>query len=160
MDRPDKEPAVAKMSVSKQTHALPDRVWQVITDIDGSAEVLSNIKAIERVDSGSGFGVGTRWRETREMFGRESTEEMEVTSLEEGRSYTVEARNRGVHYQSVVSVEPSERGSLITMTFEAEPSGMLGKVLAATLGKLFAGATKKALAKDLDEIASAAAPTH
>ncbi len=43
--------------------------------------------AVERLDSGTDFGVGTTWRETRVMFGREATEVMEIVAVDEGRSY-------------------------------------------------------------------------
>ncbi len=150
---------MAQMSVSKQTTAASDRVWQVLTDIEGWAEAMSSVKAIERLDTGTGFGVGTRWRETRKMFGREATEELEVTSIDEGRSYTVETVNRGVHYRSVMSVEPADGGSLMTMTFEAEQSGLINKLLARTVGKLFMSGMRKALIKDLEDISAAAEPT-
>jgi len=145
------------LTVTHSTHAQPQDVWAVMTDIEGSAEVLSGVKAIERLDDGSGFGEGLRWRETRVMLGREAVEEMQVTAVDlETRSYVVEARSGGTHYRSTLSVTPADAGSVITMTFGADPDGPVQKVLAATLGRLFAGATRKALQQDLVDIAAAA----
>ena len=42
---------------------------------------------------------------------------------------------------------------MITMTFGAEPTGTVSKVFAGTIGKLFEGGTRKALVRDLDDIA-------
>lgn len=42
------------------------------------------------------------------------------------------------------------------MTFGAQPQGIVAKVMSATIGRLFMGATRKALRKDLDDIAAAA----
>jgi hypothetical protein len=53
-------------------------------------------------------------------------------------------------------VEPIEGGSRITVTFGAEPTSAISKVFAVTIGRLFDNATRKALAKDLTEIAIAA----
>ncbi len=128
----------------------------MITDLDRSPETISGIRDVERLEGGAGFEVGTKWRETRVMFGREATEVMEVTALDPGRSYTVEADSRGAHYRSTMTVEPAAGGSLVTSTFGGEPAGVVGKVLAATVGRLFQGATRKALQKDLDDIAAAA----
>lgn len=143
--------------VEREVAAPSQRVWAVMTDLERSPEVLSNVEAIERLDDGSGFGVGTRWRETRTMMGRQATEEMAVTAVEPGRSYTVEANSRGAHYRSVLAVDPlgGER-SRLSMTFGGEPTGLASKLLSATLGRLFEGATRKALEQDLADIAAAA----
>lgn len=145
------------LQVERETSASPDEVWAVLTDIEGSVEQLSAVTAVERLDDGEGFGPGTRWRETREMFGREASEVMEVTAVDEGRSYTVEADSRGTHYTSVCAVEPHGTGSRISMTFVTEQTGgRFGKLLAHTVGKAFEGASRKALQQDLDDIAAAA----
>jgi hypothetical protein len=39
------------------------------------------------------------------------------------------------------------------MAFAGQPSGEGGKIMTATLGRLFAGPTRRALAADLDDIA-------
>lgn len=126
-----------------------------MTDPEGWTSVVHAIEVVERLDDGEGFGVGFRWRETRTMFGRQATETMEVTAVDPGRSYTVEARNKGVTYTSVSSVEPTDDGCVIGMTFEADSSGFT-KLIGATVGKLFEGATRKALLQDLRDIAEAA----
>ncbi|WP_241566021.1 SRPBCC family protein [Prescottella agglutinans] len=46
--------------------ATPAAVWTVLTEIDRDAETLSGVSRVERV-AGSGYEVGTRWRETRRM---------------------------------------------------------------------------------------------
>lgn len=52
-------------------------------------------------------------------------------------------------------IAPDGAGTDLTMTFEGRPSGWGGKLLAATLGRLFAGPVRKALLADLDDIAEA-----
>lgn len=147
---------MTEMTVSSDVAAPVQRVWAIITDLEGTADTITAITAVERLDDGDGFGVGTRWRETRTMFGREATEEMEVTAIELKSSYTVEADARGAHYRSTVSVEPRGDGTRLSMTFGAEPTGTMSKVMAATIGKLFEGSMRKALQQDLTEIAAAA----
>jgi carbon monoxide dehydrogenase subunit G len=138
------------------TTADPADVWAVVTDLEGSVDTLSGVTAIERLDGSDGFEVGTRWRETRAMFGREASEELVVTAVEPGRSYTVAADNRGTHYTSVLSVEPTDAGARIRMTFGAEQAGRLGRLMARTVGRAFESATRKALEQDLADIAAAA----
>jgi carbon monoxide dehydrogenase subunit G len=146
-----------EMTVSRDIAADTHAVWAVITDLDHSAETLSGVQRIERMDDGAGFGVGTRWRETRTMFGREATEQMEVVAIEPGTSYTVVAAGGSTAYASVLQVAPVADGtSRLTMTFSAQPSGVTTKLLAATVGRLFQGATRKMLEHDLADIAAAA----
>ena len=145
---------MSAIAISRYVDAPPDRVWEVLTDIARSPEVIRAIDAVE-VHTGSGFDVGTRWTETRTMMGRTVSETMEVTGLESGRSYVVEANSRGTHYRSEFDVAPDNEGTMLTMSFAGEPSGIGGKIMVATLGRLFAGQTRKALAADLEDIARA-----
>lgn len=147
---------MSPIEISRPVNASAERVWEILTDLDGSPARLSAIDQVERV-SGPEFGVGTRWRETRTMFNKQTTEELEVTAVEPGRAYTVGAESNGAVYESVLSVEPTgESDCTVAMTFDAEPQTTHAKLMTATIGRAFKGATRKALAKDLDEIAAAA----
>lgn len=146
---------MTSMTVDRHVNAPRQVVWDVITDLDHSAEVMDAITRVERV-RGDGFDVGTRWRETRTMFGREATEEMEVTAIDPPNGYVVEADGQGAHYRTDFTLVDEADGTRVTMTFGAEPRGVTGKLMAATVGRLFAGATKKAVAADLGDIARAA----
>ena len=144
------------MTVTKDVAAPADTVWSLITDLDGVTQHIAGITSVERLDGGQGFDIGTKWRETRTMFGREATEVMEVTSIDPGRSYTVEADGKGAHYVSTWTVEPNGDGSTLAMTFGGEPTGTFSKLMAATVGKAMEGSTRKALAQDLSDIAAVA----
>lgn len=147
---------MSAIEISQRIGAPAAAVWDLITDLDGSPQRLSRVESVERL-SGPDFGVGTRWRETRVMFGRRASEEMEVTTIEPGSAYTVEAASHGSRYLSVLSVAATgEAESRLTMRFEADPETTIAKVTAATVGRLFARATRRAIARDLDDIAAAA----
>lgn len=149
------------ITVERDIAASPERVWAIVTDLERTAEVIRAITALERTDGGSGFAVGTSWRETRVMFGREATEEMAVSALDEGRSYTVVSDSRGVLYRSVMRVDPADQGCRLRWEFDAEPKSLSGRLM-SLLGRFFEGSTRKALQADLDDIAAAAeaAPTE
>ena len=145
------------LTVTREIDAPAQRVWDIVTDLQASPEVLSGVDRVERLDGGDAFEVGTRWRETRTMFGRQASEEMAVTAIEPPRSYTVEAGSGGTTYRSTIAVTPlGERRSRLTMGFAAQSTGIAGRVLAATVGRLFLGSTRKALERDLEDIATAA----
>lgn len=147
---------MAELSVEREVAAPPKVVWSVATDLDATVNTITSVTDVQRV-SGEGFAVGTRWRETRLMYGREATQEMEVTAIEPGRSYTVEAEDRGVLYTSKLKVEPAgEERTRLVMTFDSRPSSAMGRVLAASVGRLLRGTVWKALARDVDDLAAAA----
>jgi hypothetical protein len=127
------------------------RVFEVFSNLDNAA---ANINAITRVEVLAGpaqLNLGTKWRETRMMFGREATEEMWVTGYERDVSYVAEAESRGTHYRSEYRFAPEGSGTRVDMTFERTPLSF-GARLAGILGVLFAGAAKKALHQDLVDL--------
>jgi carbon monoxide dehydrogenase subunit G len=68
-------------SLSQHIQAPPEKVWSVITDIPGSAATLSGVESVQLLTDGP-YGEGTRWKETRKMFGRAETVEMWVAEAE------------------------------------------------------------------------------
>ena len=147
---------MSTMEVSRDTTASQASVWSVLIDLENAPDVIAGIDAVEILTSDQPFGIGTTWRETRTMFGKSATEEMRVTSVDEGRAYTVESESSGTTYTSEMRVEPTDAGSRITMSFSGEPSGSMAKFFASTVGKLFESGTRKALEQDLADIAAAA----
>lgn len=149
-----------QVQVSREIDAPAGRVWELITDLEGTSQLLSGVELVERLDDRDGFGIGTRWRETRTMFGKQATEEMEVTAVEPERSYTTVAHHGTTHYESILQVEPLDDGrSRLTMSFEGTSSSAVGRVLTATVGRLFQGSSRKMIQRDLDDIAAAAEAT-
>lgn len=145
-----------QVTVERRIAAPADRVWAALTDIEHGADVIKGIDRIEMLGEGP-FGVGTRWRETRRMLGKEATEEMWVTESEPGTRYVVEAESRGMHYTSEFLLTPQgEDATSVRLTFGAETGEQGG--LKAALMKAFvtvgAKGAAKALAKDLADIAA------
>ncbi|MER5966960.1 SRPBCC family protein [Streptomyces sp. NPDC002057] len=142
--------------VERRVDASPGRVWESITDLRDMPRVLSGVEKVEVLTEG-GFGVGTRWRETRRMLGKEATEEMTVTECEPPDRYVTVADSHGMHYVSELTLAPDGTGSTtLRMTFSARPAhgrkpGLLGRLMT----RFGAKAVAKALTKDLNDIAKA-----
>lgn len=147
---------MATLEVTHEIRADPQAVWSIVVGMDDWVDVIEAIDSVERLDDGEEFGLGTTWRETRTMFGRKATEDMEVTEFEDGRRYATAAESHGSKYFSEITVEPIDDGCGITMGFRGEPQSTLAKVIDVTVGRLFMGATRKALARDLADIGAAA----
>lgn len=144
-----------ELTLSREVAASPELVWAIVTDLDRAPEICSGIARVERL-AGPVYDVGTRWRETRTMLGRETTEEMEVVGLEPGRSATLAAEAHGVVYRSVVRVEPSGAGSLLSMSFSGtlESPSWLQRAAARLTSRMGLAATRRAMQQDLDDIAA------
>lgn len=145
------------INVSREVQAPASLVWNLITDLEGSVERISAIEKVEILSGDAPFGLGTTWRETRTMFGKKATEVMEVTEVADGESYVVIARPESANYRTMMAVSSTgESTCTVSMEFGANPQGTVSRFMGATMGKMFAGATKKAIAADLDDIAAAA----
>lgn len=134
--------------------APPDRVFEVASDFAGAPRRISAITRVEMLTEGP-VRVGTRFRETRTMFGREATEEMTVTEFDAGHRYVLGCENHGTRYRSEVRVAPHGEGqSTIVMTFEARPLTMIARVL-GVLTKPMVKKVVQACEKDLDDLKAA-----
>lgn len=144
-------------SLTQHINASPEKVWTVISDIPGSAATLSGVESIQMVSEGP-YGEGTRWKETRSMMGRRETVEMWVSQADPPRSTTVKALQGGADYTSRFTLAPGGGGTDLTLTFGAEvlrPT-VISRIMMALFGKIGVSMTRKALAKDLAEIAAKA----
>lgn len=147
---------MSSVHVSHEIAVAPEVVWPILVGVDAWVETIEAIEAVERLDDGVGFGLGTTWRETRTMFGKKATEVMEVTEFEEGVRYATFAESHGSKYYSEVRVDPTDEGCRLSMNFRGEAQTALTRIADVTIGRLFMGATRKALAKDLADIGAAA----
>ena len=149
-----------RIEVERLVRAPADRVWEVITDISHADQTLSGVTKVEPLTEGP-YGVGTTWRETRRMFGREDTQQMQVTLAQEPTRTVIEADSSGVHYVTDFTLTPTGDATRLTMSFvavQARTNPMM-KALWTLFGTLGAKATEKMMSKDLHDIASRAEST-
>ncbi len=149
-------------SLTRHINAPADAVWSVISDIPGSAATLTSIEAIQMLSDGP-YAVGTRWKETRRMMGRSETVELWVSASEPpaagvAGSTTVKAFQGGADYTTRFTLPERDGGTDLTVTFGAEivKPTRVSKVMMAVFGPIGMRITRKALARDLQEIAAKA----
>lgn len=131
--------------------APPEQVYAEITDLERAPERISGIKKLEVLTEGP-FGPGTRFRETRVMFGKEATEEMEVSEVDPGRGYIVEAESCGCRYRSGFTLIPEGGGTDLEFTFHATPTGLMGRVMSAVMMPVMKRSMCKLLRQDMEDI--------
>ena len=137
--------------VTQRISASRERVWGIITDIENSANTISaitDLTVLERPNSGL---LGLRWTETRTMFGRDATETMWITAVEDGKWYEASAASHGAEYLSRLEIQDVGDAVELSMKFQATPSTLLARIMSVT-AILFNASMKKALLQDLQDI--------
>lgn len=130
--------------------APPDAVFAVASDVTNWPQFISSIQSVALLTP-SPVAVGTRFRETRVMFGRQATEEMTVSELEPPHRFLLTAFNHGTAYRAEHLFEPHATGTRMTLTFEGRPSTLPARLF-APLGWLFLGTVRRQLEADLADL--------
>jgi len=138
------------VAVSSDINAPIRHVFDLFTDIERAADRVSGIKRVEILTTGN-FGLGTRWRETREVFGCFDTSEMEVTAFEQYRTYTLSHYKGGVGVEIVFVFEPQTTGTRVTIEFTLDGAGLPPGFL-SPLSWAIAGKVRHELSHDLTDL--------
>jgi carbon monoxide dehydrogenase subunit G len=139
---------------SVDVNAAPEAVFAALADIPGAPTRIGAIKKVEMLTEGP-VRVGTRFRETRVMFGKEATETMEVAEIDPPRRITMVADSCGTAYRTSMNVRPAATGSTITWSMEATPHSTFARILSPLMGWMMSGMVRKCVAQDLADIAKA-----
>jgi len=141
------------VTVETQVAAPVERVFEGFTDLEHSAERVSNIQKIELLTPG-GFALGTRWLETREVLGRLDSAEMEVTAFEQDRTYTITHHKAGTRIDTVFTFEPLGSSTKVRIGFVLDSHGLPPGLL-APLGWAIAGKVREVISSDLADLKAA-----
>lgn len=139
-----------KLRVSSDIAAPVEDVFNLFTDIEHAAEHVSAIKEIKMMSTGP-LNLGTRWVETRDVLGRIDDAQMEITSFERNRTYTVTHHKAGVRIDTVFSFEPTPAGTSVSIEFELNSQGLPPGLL-SPLEWAVGGKVRHALSDDLDDL--------
>jgi hypothetical protein len=142
---------MATITVSNEIAAPIQRVFDYFTDIGSGASHVSGIHRIEMLTPGK-FALGTRWLETREVLGVTDSAEMEVTSFERDKTYTITHHKGGLRIDTAFWFEPAGADSTkVTVEFELD-SGGLPPGLLAPLNWAIAGKVRDVIGHDLADL--------
>jgi carbon monoxide dehydrogenase subunit G len=138
-------------SLTSELHidASPDRVFAAMTDLDGYQHWMNGFVGVEKLTQGP-VGAGTEWRETRRMFGREASEVFEVTAYEAPsrlglRVDGTRGASRKGEYRFDYRLVPEGSGTRVCLSGAIDMPGWF----AGLMTRMFAGAFKKAIDKDM-----------
>ncbi|MGH7674344.1 MAG: SRPBCC family protein [Gemmatimonadales bacterium] len=139
-----------QFTIQEEFAAPPARVFAATTDFDAMRNWMPGFVGVDKLTAGP-FSKGTKFRETRKMFGREATEHFEVTGYEAGKQVEffvdgTKGSSRRGEYRFRYAFTPSAKGTTVTINGEISGMGKVGELI----GRLLMGPVmKKAVGKDL-----------
>ncbi|MGM0901614.1 MAG: SRPBCC family protein [Bacillota bacterium] len=137
----------------KRTAKLPrENVYEGLIDLDEAKKWMQGFVGIQRLDDGP-MKVGSQWKETRKMFGKESSEHFEVVELYEPNKIVLRCdgtKGTTGKGEFVFTYTLNSLDDHTEITLDGEINGLTG--LTKLFGKMMAGSFKKACTKDLDAL--------
>ena len=138
---------MSRITSTRTIDAPVDQVFRTVSDIRNYSKAVPDIVTVEMLSDVTS-GVGTRFRETRLMRGREATTELEVTECVENDRIRLLADSHGTVWDSEFSVREADGRTELRLVMDARPYELLPKLL-NPLMKFF---VKKGLEKDVDAV--------
>lgn len=141
------------ISLSKRIDAPIETVFETATDLQRAAEHMRGIERIE-LETTLPVCVGTRWRETRKMLGREDTQTLEITAFNPPNGYTIGCENCGSYFESEFRFEPAA-GSMtdVTLDVRCEARSLLAKLMSPISNLMFGKVMRTCMEDDLEDLA-------
>jgi carbon monoxide dehydrogenase subunit G len=137
-------------TIATRTIIAPiDKVFKTVADINQFSSALPYIVKVEFL-SDIKYGVGSRFRETRLVNGKEVMTELSVTELIENERIRLVAQSHGTTWDSLITVQQEEGRTLLSMTTDAKTEKLIPKVISYMVG----GKVKKAVERDIDGVKS------
>lgn len=139
-----------KVKANCTINATKVELFNAFSDLKNLANNVRAIKGIELLTPGD-VGIGSKFKETRVMFGKESSETMEITQFSPPDYFKEEAQSNGMHY--VTEWRFIDEGNKTTVSIDF--SGTATTITAKLLNVLFSfmtGGMKKAFLADMDDL--------
>lgn len=128
-------------------NAPVDVVFKTVADISNFSKAIPHIVKVEML-SDVASGVGTRFRETRNMNGREASTELEVTEYEENDRVRLVCDTHGTVWDSVFTVKEMNGQTELKLVMDAKAYKMMSKFMNPLMKRMI----QKALEKDMDAV--------
>lgn len=101
----------------------PQKVFDFITTPDNAPKVVQSVKSMVKLTEGP-VRVGTRYRETRLMRGKEEQAELEVVAHEPAQNYAVKNVTEGIETVYQYIFHPEANGTRVDLVCEVKAGGL------------------------------------
>ena len=141
---------MANITIRKHIDAPHELVFELASDLTRVPEHVQSIEKLELLTP-EPIGVGTKFRETRKVFGKETSEELEITSFEPNQGYTIECESCGAHYRAEYKFVGDISGTHLQLSMDSRAVSLMAKLM-SPFSFLMVGSMKKMVEADLDDI--------
>ena len=136
--------AMKQITISHHIKAPLEKVFDVIAHIDNYQNAVAHIKKVEFL-SETKRGVGAKFRETRDMKGREVSSTIEVTEYNPNESVRFVSDEGGTVWDTLFTTAASDNETTMTMNMQALPYKLFAKLLTPFI----MGMISKAIEQDM-----------
>lgn len=138
---------MTQFTATRSINAPIDLVFKTVSDINNFSKAIPDIINVEFL-SDVKSGIGTRFRETRLMNGKEAMTELEVTEFVENDRVRMVTDSHGAVWDSVFTVKRVDGHTELTLVMDARPHKFMQKMMIP----MIKGMISKALEKDMDAV--------
>ena len=118
---------------TEQIARSPRDVFEVLSDPTRAGEFLDNIKASAKLTDGP-ISVGTKFRETRVVNGKEASADLLVSAFEPYTHFGISTEAEGIKVEYHYRLSPEGDGTRLEWTCELEASGLRKMMLPMVAG--------------------------
>jgi hypothetical protein len=144
-----------QIEVARTVAARPATVFGTVADIVNWPLLIRSVRAIELLTPRP-IRVGTRLRQTRVVMGHETTDELEVVTIERPRRLRLVGETRGMQYELDHVIDALSFGSRLMMIFRNRPETPTGRGLQDFIAPIMEIKLRDDLERDLGDLAAAA----
>ena len=138
---------MTQFTATRSINAPIDLVFKTVSDINNFSKAIPDIINVEFL-SDVKSGIGTRFRETRLMNGKEAMTELEVTEFVENDHVRMVTDSHGAVWDSVLTVKRVDGHTELSLVMDARPHKFMQKMMIP----MIKGMISKALEKDMDAV--------
>lgn len=144
--------------LTKSVASRPLAVFKVVADITSWPQIIGGVQSIELLTPGP-IRVGTRFSQTRIMFGQRTTNEMTVTILERPRRLRLISEDRHIPYELDHVIDAVHMaGTRLTLIFGARPEVEARRTILSFVTPVIETTLRGELERDLNDLAAAVPP--
>jgi len=146
-----------QIEVAKSVAARPGAIFATVVDVANWPLRIRSVRAIELLTPPP-IRVGTRFRQTRMMLGREGTDELEVMTIEPPRRFRFAGQLFGMPYELDHVIDAFTAGSRLMLIFRKRSP--TGRELQDFIAPFMEIELRDGLEQDLNDLAAASARTY
>ena len=138
---------MTRTTVTRSIDAPLEVVFETISDIRNFSRAIPDIVDVEFL-SDTQTWIGTRFRETRIMRGREASTVLEVTEYVDDERIRLVSDSHGTIWDSEFTVRQHAGATELTLTMDAQPHAFLARLMVPVTRRF----VQSALEKDMDAV--------